>query len=170
MALLAAKHESDFAYRATKIMCSKGLQVEEKHDRIVNLVKDYIRAHTLSLMLYHPATKDLVVQASTNPAIIGLKRNIDEDSVSSWVARKALSIRHNATVENSPSSSLPLHDRRISNYQNPSFLSVPVMDDNKMIGVFNVADPDDGRISSNTEKTVSHLMRWVGAMVHPTVS
>lgn len=164
-ALETAKEESDFAYRATKIMCSQGIEVNEKYSRLVTLVKEYIRARTLSLMLVREEQKELVVQAATNRKILGMRRPLHDNAISCWVAREGRAYRHGAAQEDASSPEVPLHDQRLTRYQNNAFLSVPIMDENQILGVFNVADPEEGSISCDTEESVSHLMRWVGAML-----
>ena len=167
-ALKAAKREADFAFQATKIMCSKGISVQDKYTRILNNLKDYIRAQTLSLMILHSDREEMVVQAATNKQIVGLRRPLSDNSISSWVAREGQAYLCNGTFDQDKPSGFVLHDQTMTRYQNNAFLSVPVMDDSKILGVFNVADHEEGIISSYTEKTVSHLMRWVGAMIQST--
>ncbi len=165
-ALRAAEREADFAYQAAKIMCNSRFSQEEKYSKIVNLTRYYVRARSLSLMLLYPARKELVVHAATNTKIIGLKRLLHENSVSSWVAREGRPLLYNGNkvlVEHS--SSFTLHDCTLSPHRNYTFLSVPLKNDDQMVGVFNISDPEEGRISPSTGKTISHLMRWVGAMV-----
>lgn len=164
-ALEEANREADFAYKAAKIMCGSKFSLQDKYSRMIHLLRNYIGAQTLSLMLINPEQDHLVVQAATNDKVVGIKRNLQENSVSTWVAREGRSYRYNENDEKSPPAVCTLNDQSLTKYKNNSFLSVPVSDEMNTIGVFNVANPNDGWISTNTESTVSHLMRWVGAMV-----
>jgi len=164
--LEAAEREADFAYRVARIMCHSQFSLEQ-NSWIMNLLRDYIRADSLSLMLLDPQHDELVVQAATNKNIIGMKRRLDDNAISSCVAREGRSIRYNPDDPPEKLSDFCFHDQKVSRYQNEAFLSVPVKDENRLVGVFNVADPQDGRISCSTETTVTRLIRWVGAMVQP---
>lgn len=163
--LQAAKREADFAYKATRIMCGSRFGLEDKYSKIINLTRYYIRARSLSLMLLYPDRKELVVHAATNTKIVGLKRLLSENSVSSWVAREGRPLLHDGNKDLEHNSSFAFHDCTLSPHRNDTFLSVPLKNDDQMVGVFNVSDPEEGSISPSTGKTISHLMRWVGAMV-----
>ncbi len=165
--LAAANRESDFAYKATRIICSMELSLQEKYRRILRLMEDYIQARTLSLMILHPEKEELIVQAATNERLLGLRKPLSENSIASYVLREK-KLFHKPEGERYPNG-FSHHDNTFSRYQSDNFLSVPVMDDQRIVGVFNVTDPVSGRINSQTEETVSHLMRWVGAMVHPAI-
>ncbi len=162
-ALEGARREADFAYRATRLFCRSRLTHEQKYEALLNLIQDYLRAETLSLMIFRPAEKDLIVRAATNRRIVGMRRPLHENAVSSYVARERKPCR-NAEEAGTPPPFDP-HDRAVSRYRSRAFLSVPVLDDDRIIGVFNVTDPVEEQISASTEETVSHLMRWVGAVV-----
>jgi len=166
--LAAANRESEFAYNATRIICCMDLPLQDKYRRILNLMKDYIQARTLSLMIMHPEKRELVVQAATNERLLGLRQPLAENTIASWVAREK-KIFHKPEGKEYPKE-FSHHDNSFSRYQSDNFLSVPVMDNLQMVGVFNVTDPVSGRITFATEKTVSHLMRWVGAMVYPSIA
>lgn len=163
--LKRAERETDFAFRAAKIMCSKQLSVHEKYSRLLNTLKEYIRAQTLSLMLVHPDGKEIVVQAATNEKIIGQRNRLSDHSISAWVAREGQAYLFNGKEDQDKPLDIVPHDKTMTRYQSGAFLSVPVKSDDNTIGVFNVTDHQEGRISCATEKTVSHLIRWVGAMI-----
>ncbi|MEK6777259.1 MAG: response regulator [bacterium] len=167
--LKRSEREADFAFRAAKIMCSKQLSVQEKYSRLLNTLKEYIRARTLSLMLVHPDGKEIVVQAATNEKIIGLRNQLSDHSISAWVAREGQAYLFNGKEDQDKPSDFVPHDKTMTRYQSGAFLSVPVKNDENTIGVFNITDHQEGRISCATEKTVTHLIRWVGAMIqNPT--
>jgi signal transduction protein with GAF and PtsI domain len=117
-------------------------------------------------MIVHPEANELVVHAATNERILGLKRALRENTISSWVAREGRSFSY-SDAPGYPAGFLP-HDKTLSRYQTGTFLSVPVLNEKRMVGVFNVTDPVSGKITPSTEKTVSHLTRWIGAMIPPT--
>ena len=166
--LEATEREADFAYRVARILYHSQFSLEQ-NSWIMNLLRDYIRADSLSLMLLDPQHDELVVQAATNKNIIGMKRRLDDNAISACVAREGRPLRYNTDDLDSPEklSDFCFHDQKVSRYQNEAFLSVPVKDENRLVGVFNVANPQDGRISCSTEATVTRLIRWVGAMVQP---
>ncbi len=162
-ALEAARREADFAYQATKLFCRSPLSHEQKYEALLKLIQDYLGAKTLSLMIFRPEEQDLIVRAATNRDIVGMRRPLLENAVSSYVARERKPCR--STGESGAHPPFAPHDHTASRYRSRAFLSVPVLDDDRMVGVFNVTDPLEGKISASTEETVSHLMRWVGAVV-----
>ncbi|NOY54310.1 MAG: response regulator [Deltaproteobacteria bacterium] len=166
--LAAANRESEFAYRATRIICCMDLSLRDKYRRILKLMEDYIQARTLSLMILHPEKEELVVQAASNERLLGLRKSLSENSIASYVVREK-KLFHKPEGERYPHG-FSHHDNTVSRYQSDNFLSVPVMDDQRIVGVFNITDPVSGKITSGTEETVSHLMRWVGVMVHPSLA
>jgi len=91
--LAAANRESEFAYHATRIICCMDLPLQDKYRQILNLMRDYIQARTLSLMIMHPEKSELVVQAATNERLLGLRQPLLGNSIASWVARKKKSFR-----------------------------------------------------------------------------
>jgi len=169
-ALKRAEREAAFAFQSAKIMCNRQLSEHEKYTQIVDILKNYIRASTLSLMLLNPERNEIVVKAATNKKIVGLRRPLSDHSISSWVAREGRAYLCNGTVDQDQPSAFVPHDQTLTRYQTKAFLCIPVKDDTRTVGVFNVTDHEEGTISSSTEKTVSHLMRWVGAMIQTASS
>jgi len=162
--LEAARREADFAYQAARILCHPDMPVERKYAELVELIRGYIRAGALSIMLLDPSGRRLVVTAATNPRILGLSRGLDERSVSAWVAREARPLRLDENQPLPAAADWEFHDRTLSPYRHRSFLAVPIRHEERVIGVFNVAEPENGALTPATEQTVCHLMRWVGAM------
>lgn len=157
--------EADFAFKALKIISAMDRSCREKYTRLLELTKEYIKAASLSLMILYPERNELVVQAATNVRLLGLTRSLNENAVSAWVAREGKSFRNDHGENNL--APFCHHNRPLSNYQTRACLSVPVLDDQRIVGVYNVADPLGGKITANTENTAAYLMRWVGAMIEP---
>jgi response regulator RpfG family c-di-GMP phosphodiesterase len=157
--------EADFAFKAVKIMCGMARSNREKYTRLLDLTRDYIKACSLSLMILYPESNELVVQAATNVRLLGLKRSLHENAISTWVVREGKPFRNSEGVENL--GRFVCHNQTLSKYKSSACLSIPVMGDKSIVGVYNVADPKDGKITARTENTASYLMRWVGAMIEP---
>lgn len=158
-------NEADFAFKALRIICAMDRSYREKYTRLLELTKEYINAATLSLMILYPERNELVVQAATNVRLLGLTRSLNENAVSAWVAREGKPFRNDGGEDNL--GSFVRHNCSLSSYRTSACLSVPVLGQQRVVGVYNVADPMDGRITSNTEHTAAYLMRWVGAMIEP---
>ena len=163
-ALEAAQREAEFAYAAARILCNPDVPLERKYTELLDLLRRYVRAGALSLMLLDAPARRLVVAAATNPRILGLSRGLDEPAVSAWVARKARTLRVDPAGPPPDRAGWEPHDRTLSPHRGPGFVAVPIHHEGRVVGVFNVADPEDRTLTPGTEQTVSHLMRWVGAM------
>lgn len=157
--------EADFAFKALKIICAVDQTHREKYTRLLELTKNYIKAASLSLMVLYPERNELVVQAATNVRLLGLTRSLQENAISTWVVRERKPFRNNAGEDNLTPFNRP--SGGLSAYRTNACLSVPVLSDQRIVGVYNVADPPGGKITPRTENTAIDLMRWVGAMIEP---
>jgi DNA-binding response OmpR family regulator len=166
-ALEAARRESDFGYKIITIMAATDWPLPEKYATILTLIADYIRVHALSLMILDPHGEHLVVQAATNERILGMKRSLHENAISSKVARDREPVWQAGEKKEVPG--VLWHDRSVSQYRTAAFACVPIMGGKNIVGVLNLADPTEGEFSESTVSTASSFMRWVGVFISPAV-
>ena len=123
----------DYISAVSHVINSKRLKYTTKLNRILKLILDYLDAEQGSIMILEK--KDLIIKASTRKELIDCKQSLDEDCVACWVAktRKPLFVPD-------INKDKRFKSRRSDNYKKKSFLSVPIANDKKIIGVINVSD------------------------------
>jgi two-component system sensor histidine kinase KdpD len=109
------------------------LGFQEKLNRIIEVITGGLRAENGSVML-KKGRKKMEVVASTNPAIVGLKQGMDEDSPSAFVARTGKLLYVDKKSKNNKFSKR--HDR----YNKKAFVVVPIVRQGRVTGVINITD------------------------------
>jgi len=117
-----------------QIINNARLDFDKQLNAILKVILDYLDVEQGSIMM-RQGKNSLVVRAASRPELIGHRQTMDNGSVSAWVAthKKPLYI---------PDIS---KDRRFANkyetnYKKNSLLSVPILHDDKLVGIINVTD------------------------------
>jgi len=116
---------------------NKGLAFEEKLSHILLEIVGCMKAESGSIMLVK-GRKALQVVASTNPELMGIRQPLDEESPSTWV------VKNNASLCIDNISTDALFQNRFDHYQGDAFLLVPIIGNEKVIGVLTVTDKIGG--------------------------
>lgn len=125
----------------------KGLKFDQKLQQILLEIAKCMKTERGSIMLMK-GRKNLEVVASTSLDLIGLKQPLDEDSPSSWVVKNKAPLR----LQNIANSDT--FEERFEDYKGGAFLLVPVISNQKVVGVINVTDKLGKDIFSNEEQDV----------------
>jgi len=128
----------------------------QKLERILREVVNCMQAKSGSIMLLK-GRKTLEVVASTRPELIGVKQRLDEESPSSWVVRNKAPFYTDRTTE---SKNL---QKRFDHYEKDAFLVVPIISNNKVIGVLNVTEKIGADIFEKEEQEM--LLRVAGQVI-----
>ncbi len=118
--------------RIVQLITAQRLPYEARIDRVLRVILDHLGAEQGSIMLL--SGQSLVIKAASRTELIGVSQPLAETSVASWVAihKKPLFIP-DITRD-------PRFQKRTSAYRKNALLSVPVLRDNRLIGVINVSD------------------------------
>lgn len=160
---LSANEEIDLLHKITHIIGST-LELEPMLREIVGLVSDLTKADACFLYLHEAAQKTLVLSASKtpHPGEIGVLRLKIGEGITGWVAehKKPLAIAEKAH-----------EDPRFKLFQNlpedryETFLSVPILGRDGLVGVINVQNRKTREHSDRTLKLLVTLSRQVGGAI-----
>ncbi len=117
----------------TAISNNRRLAFEKKLDRILHEIVSSMRVNKGSIMLLKNK-KELEVVASTNPDIVGVTQPLSVDSPSTWV------VKNKQPLYGAPDSACDVPTGKYGHYRGDAFFLVPIVDDNRVIGVVNVTD------------------------------
>lgn len=109
------------------------LEFGQKLQKILLEIVHCMGAKSGSIMLVK-GRKNLEVTASTRPELIGIKQALDGKSPSSWVVQNKTPLK----VDDVESSGI--FKKKSGRYQGAAFLLVPIIGNDKVIGVLNVTD------------------------------
>ena len=117
-----------------RVLMQDDAAFENRLQHMVSILAAYFRVEKCSLMLVNQNDLTLEVKASTNPAIIGMKRRLSDVTVST-----------RALLENEP---FPTDRKRLSfftppdttRYSSAFSLSIPIRYRNRKLGVINLTD------------------------------
>jgi signal transduction histidine kinase len=113
----------------------------EKLQTCVEVLAGLTRAERASLMLVEEDS--LVVRAATQPELVGLKTPLEQHSIST-AAANSLTPVFTQEVESS-AYSMVSRDGGISSYRTGSLISLPLLDDQRLVGVLNLSDKKDSQ-------------------------
>ncbi|MEW6595326.1 MAG: ATP-binding protein [Thermodesulfobacteriota bacterium] len=121
--------------RIAAILGTPHLDYDQRLARILNCILDYLGVEQGSIMVVAGKKKELVVRAATRTELIGHTQRLDNGSVAAWVARhrEPLFIPDIA------------RDKRFrsqcrQHYKKNALLSVPILRNDKLLGIINVTD------------------------------
>jgi two-component system sensor histidine kinase KdpD len=117
----------------TAISNDNTLAFHEKLGKILEEIVTCMQAKRGSIMLLK-GRKSLEVTASTNPELVGVKQPLDEQSPSGWVVKNKVPLYVDSKTGHE------LFGKKAHVYEKASFLVVPVISNNKVMGVLNVTD------------------------------
>jgi two-component system sensor histidine kinase KdpD len=123
----------DILLAITRISNNNKLEFEEKLQQILLEVVKCMQAKRGSIMLLK-GRKALEVAASTNPELIGVKQELDKTSPSAWVVKNKTPLYVDKDTRDKS-----FHNN-LKRYKKSAFLLVPIINNNKVIGVLNVTD------------------------------
>jgi signal transduction histidine kinase/DNA-binding response OmpR family regulator len=149
--------EIESANKIASILASSDLSLDEKIDKtlIVTLVQIY--AEKGSIMLLDEEREHLIVRASTNKNIMGLKSRIADSGIANWVAR-----------EGKPLFIEDINDdarfkKKGGEYKYNAILSLPLKIKDNVIGVLNVTDKAGGVPFKKDDQDI--LQRFIDRIV-----
>lgn len=122
---------------AVHLFSTPGQLIEYTLDCVLSLAE----AHAGSIFLWDESTKELVLNAARGPyldKIAGARIRLKE-GISGWVADTGKSVLVKDIQQDYRFFAL----RRFENYQTSSFISLPLVADNKLVGVINVTERKD---------------------------
>lgn len=121
--------------RIAAILHIPELHYDQRLDRILDCILEFLQAERGSIMVVTGKKKELVVRAATRTELLGHVQPLDDDSVTAWVARH----REPLFI---PDIS---RDKRFKgqcrqDYKKNALLSVPIIHKEKLLGIINVTD------------------------------
>jgi two-component system sensor histidine kinase KdpD len=140
----------------TNISNNNRLPFEEKLHQVLLEVVNCLQVQRGSIMLLK-GRKALEVAASTNPALVGMKQLLDQESPSAWVVKNKapLYVDKNTDREGLRNGS--------RSYEKSAFLLAPVISNNKVIGVLNVTDKIGDDLFDKVEQEI--LLEVAGQVI-----
>ena len=123
----------DILLAITRISNNNKLEFGEQLQQILLEVVKCMQAKRGSIMLLK-GRKALEVAASTNPELIGVKQELDKTSPSAWVVKNKTPLYVDKDTRDKS-----FHNN-LRRYEKSAFLLVPVISNNKVVGVLNVTD------------------------------
>lgn len=111
----------------------KGLEWDQKLQHILLEIVRCMQAKSGSIMLLK-GLKSLEVVASTSAELLGLRQRLDEVSPSTWV------VKHRALLYLDNIAKSGIFEKRFDHYEGGAFLLVPIISNQRVIGVLSVTD------------------------------
>ncbi len=133
--------------RITEISNDRKLGFQEKLNKILLEIVDCMQVNRGSIMLLKNR-KTLEVMASTNPEIIGVKQRLEVDFPSSWVVKNKKPLYVDSS---SPCSFLV---RQFQHYKGDAFFLVPLISNDRVIGVVNVTNKIDSDFFNKEDRGI----------------
>ncbi len=117
------------------VINNRRLPYNKRLTLILEIILQYLGVEQGSIMILGPGRK-LMVEAATRAELIGLSQPLDGDTISALVARNGVTecirdITRDPRFKDRPGKGA---------YRTKSLLSVPIKQDNKVLGVINVTD------------------------------
>ncbi len=128
----------------------------QKLERILLEVVNCMQATRGSIMLVK-GRKALEVVASTSPELIGVKQRLQEESPSSWVVKNKAPLYVDKTTGGDILQQNPDH------YEKDAFLVVPIISNNRAIGVLNMTEKIGADIFKQDEQKM--LLSIAGQLI-----
>ncbi|MCL4457834.1 MAG: ATP-binding protein [Nitrospirae bacterium] len=149
-------------YKIGRILLRQDVSLNEKLQDVVNILEDCLKVKKCSIMIINPEDLTLEVKASTNPEIVGHKRNLSDVTIST---RALIDDEPFYTDEKRLEFFSPLDS---SKYKSGNSLSIPIKYLGKKLGVVNLADTEGGTpFTKDHENTsvdiVEHLAPFIYA-------
>jgi len=139
----------------TDISNNRKLKFEEKLNMILLEIIGSVHVKKGSVMLLKNK-KQLEVVASTNPSIIGVTQDISTDSPSSWV------FKNKKPLYVDSASQCDVTIGRFKHYKGDAFFLVPIISNDRSIGVLNVTDKiGTDRFNHDERKLLLHIVGHV---------
>ncbi|MCX8070478.1 MAG: GAF domain-containing protein, partial [Thermodesulfovibrionales bacterium] len=127
----------EHVYNVSKIFTDGALSLKERLSRLIDYISGQFHIKRCSLMLIDSNGINIEVAASTNPNIIGLKRRTSDVSVSTL----ALVEKKPLWIDKETRTFFRTLDK--SRYESTSSLTIPLLFEEKSIGVINLTDFSD---------------------------
>ncbi len=121
------------------------LKFGQRLQKILHEIVQCMGAKSGSIMLLK-GRKSLEVKASTRSELIGIKQPLDGKSPSSWVVQNKVPLKVD-DVENSE-----IFKKKADRYEGAAFLLVPIIGNDKVIGVLSVTDKIEEDVFSAEEQ------------------
>ncbi len=125
-------------YKIGKILLRHDISFEEKLQDVVNILAVCLKVKRCSIMVISSQDLTLEVRASTNPEIVGYKRNLSDVTIST---RALIDDAPFYTDERKRTFFSPVDSSR---YVSNNSLSIPIKYLDKKLGVVNLTDTEDG--------------------------
>lgn len=140
----------------SNISNDKKLDFGQKLERILLEVAGCMQATRGSIMLVK-GRKALEVVASTSPELIGAKQRLDEESPSSRV------VKNKAPLYVDKTTGADIVQKKSDYYKKEAFLVVPIISDNRVIGVLNMTEKIGADIFEQDEQKM--LLSIAGQLI-----
>lgn len=114
--------------RINAISNDKSFDFGQKLQHIIIEIIGYMHVKCGSIMLVK-GFKNLEVGASTNAQLIGINQRLDQESPSTWV------FKHKDSLYVEDISKSDIFAKRFDHYEKSAMLLVPIMDNDKVIGI-----------------------------------
>ncbi|MBI5747611.1 MAG: response regulator [Nitrospinae bacterium] len=149
--------EIESANQIAAILASWEYSLDEKIDKTLLIILSQIGANKGSVMLLDETEEHLIVRASTNKNILGVKSKITDSGIANWVAR-----------EGKPVFIEDINDdarfkKKNGEYKYNAILSLPLTIKGNVIGVLNVTDKAGGAPFEEEDQDI--LQRFVDRIV-----
>ncbi len=145
----------DVLVKITEMANDRKRSFADKLNSILQAITECMQVKKSSIMLLKNK-KILEVVASTNAAIIGVEQSLAVDSPSSWV------VRHKKHLYVDSTCSCDCTIKRFQHYKGDAFFLVPLIDNNRVIGVISITEKIGSDTFNQDERQVLlHIMGHV---------
>lgn len=144
------------SFEIARTINNKQLNPNQQLHRILAIILDYLAVDHGSIMFLEKK-KTLVVRAASRQELVGFKQNIEDNSVAAWVAR------HREPLFIPDISKDDRFAKRSATYKKNSLLSVPLMNDDTLVGVINVTDRTGKK--DLLQDDISYLLDFSGLVI-----
>jgi len=132
-------------FAISEISNDRKLEFGQKLERVLLEVAGCMQASRASFMLVK-GRKALEVVASTSPELIGVKQQLDTESPSSWV------VKNKAPLYVDKTTGSEILQNKSDRYEKTAFIVVPIISNNRVIGVLNVTEKVGSDIFEQNER------------------
>lgn len=149
-------------YKIGKTLLRQDVALDEKLQDVVNILSDCLKVKKCSIMIINHEDLTLEVKASTNPEIVGHKRNLSDVTIST---RALIDDEPFYTDEKRREFFCPLDS---SKFKSRNSLSIPIKYLGRKLGVVNLTDTEGGMPFTKGQETtandvVEHLAPFIYA-------
>ncbi len=143
------------------ILNQKGLVVSKRLDKILQVLLNYMGVEQGSIMALKKDT--LIVEAASRKEIVGASQPLNGDSIAAWVAKSKQPI----FIPDIDKDTRFKPRKKSRQYKTKALLSVPILQEDNLLGVINVTDKTGGK--DLLQEDITYLLDFSGMIISTLV-